>query len=305
MRVSIVIPTYNRDEMLRRTIANIMAFESQYNELIIVDQTKEHDTQTRLYLDKLISDKKIKYKYVDYPNLPNARNAAIETAFGDIILFFDDDVEINKETIPSHVSGFSEQDIGCVTGKVTIKNTNQTENKSLGNTGTAKKIIKSLFFMFLRKKAAYVGCFGILANFKGNKTLFSDTCIGCNMSFRKEVFKKCGLFDIKFSGNAIREDTDMSVRARRNGYKIAYIPNAAVVHFMDNTGGTRADANEAYWFAIFKNQCYFYLKNFKFSKTNIMLVQIFDILRCGRQGLKATRIFRQAYSAAYTEARRD
>ena len=87
MRVSIVIPTYNRNQMLCRTIANILTFESQYNELIIVDQSKEHDTQTQLYLDNLVSDNKIKYKYADYPNLPNARNAAIETAFGDIILF--------------------------------------------------------------------------------------------------------------------------------------------------------------------------------------------------------------------------
>jgi len=303
MKVSIVIPTYNRNEILCRTIDNILTFESQYNELIIIDQTKEHDTQTRLYLDKLISNNKIKYKFIDYPNLPNARNAAIETAFGDIILFFDDDIEINKDTIPSHVSGFSEQDIGCVTGKVIIQNTNQTGNKSLENIGAEKKIIKSFLFVFLRKKAAYVGHLGVLANFKGNKKLFSDTCIGCNMSFRKEVFKKCGIFDVKFSSNAIREDTDMSVRLRRNGYKISYIPKAAIVHFMDNTGGTRAAENEAYWFTIFKNQCYFYLKNFKYSQINITIIQIFDILRCRRQGLKAMHIFRQAYRTAYAEAR--
>jgi GT2 family glycosyltransferase len=287
--------------MLCKTIANILTFERQYDELIIVDQTKEHDNQTRKYLEELVLNNKIKYIYIDYPNLPNARNTGIEKAMGDIVVFFDDDVEINENTIPSHVSGFTEQNIGCVTGKVTICNTSQNGNKVLENKGTLIKIIKSLLFIFLRKKAAYVGRLGVLSNFSGDRILPSDTCIGCNMSFRKEVLIKCGLFDDKYSGSAVREDTDMSVRLRRCGYKIMYIPQAAVVHFMDNTGGTRTDASETYWHTIFKNQCYFYLKNFKYSRLMTMFIQMFDLLRCGRQGLKAITIFSQAYRASYDD----
>jgi len=303
VKVSIIIPTYKRDEMLCKTLSNIVSFERQYHELIVVDQAREHHPQTRQYLDKLISGGKIKYIYEDCPNLPNARNVGVEVSTGDIVLFFDDDIEINENTIPSHISGFSETNIGCVTGKVTIQNADQSGNKVLKNKGTIKKLIKLLLFTFLRKKAAYVGRLGILSNFSEDRILPSDTCIGCNMSFRKEVFRKCGLFDVKFSDNAVREDTDMSVRLRRNGYKIAYIPKASVVHFMDNTGGTRTAASEAYWHAIFKNQCYFYIKNFHYSLLTILLIQIFDILRCGRQGFKVMPVFRQAYSAACTAIR--
>jgi len=304
MKISIVIPTYNRSQMLCKTLANIISFEHQYHELIVVDQTKEHDLQSKHYLDKLISEKKIIYIFVDFPSAPNAKNIGIERTSGDIVIFFDDDVEINDNTIPAHISGLAQPDIGCVTGKVIIQNVNQDGNKVLSKRSSLQKKIKFLLFLFLRKKASYVGRLGILANFTGNKTLPSDTCIGCNMSFRKEVFKKCGLFDVKFTGNAVREETDLSVRLRRCGYEIMYIPQASIIHYMNNTGGTRAAANEAYWFAIFRNQCYFYLKNFKFSRINIMFIQIFDILRCRRQGLKATHIFRQAYKAAYTEARK-
>jgi GT2 family glycosyltransferase len=123
------------------------------------------------------------------------------------------------------------------------------------------------------------------------------------MSFRKDVFIKCGSFDTRFSGNAVREDTDMSIRLRRSGYTITYIPQAAVIHYMDNTGGTRAAASETYWHTIFKNQCYFYLKNFNYSRLTIMFIQIFDLVRCSRQGLKAVRIFRQAYEDAYQETK--
>jgi len=298
MKVSIVIPTYNRNEMLCETIANILLFEHQYHELIIVDQTKEHEAQTRLYLDNLISGKKIKYIYVDYPNLPNARNVGIQEASGDIILFFDDDIVINKDTIPSHASGFSLPDVGCVTGKVIIQNTKQDGNKVLENTGILKKRLKKLLFLFLRKRASYVGRLGVLSNFSCEKLLPADSCIGCNMSFRKEVFEKSGVFDSNFTGNAVREDTDMSVRLRGNGYNIVYIPKAGVVHYMDNTGGTRVAASDEYWRSIFKNQCYFYLKNFHYSRGYIMFLQIFDLLRCKKSGKNAFSIFAKGYDDA-------
>jgi GT2 family glycosyltransferase len=284
--------------MLCKTIANILPFEHQYHELIVVDQTKEHNAQTRQYLDNLIIEKKINYIYVDYPNLPNARNVGIEKACGDIILFFDDDVAINENTIPSHIAGFSALEVGCVTGKVTIQNTEQTGNMVLENTGTFKKRLKALLFLFLRKKASYAGRLGILANYSGDKTLPADSCIGCNMSFRKEVFIKCGLFDSQFTGNAVREDTDMSVRLRRGGYKIMYIPHAAIVHYMDNAGGTRAAASDEYWRNIFKNQCYFYLKNLHYSRMYIMFLQIFDLLRCKKSGKNAFSIFVKGYDDA-------
>ena len=298
MKVSIVIPTYNRNELLCKTIANILSYEHQYHELIIVDQTKEHETQTRLYLDNLVFAKKIKYIHIDYPNLPNARNAGIKEASGDIILFFDDDVEINKETIPSHVSGFSFSDTGCVTGKVIIQNTNQGGNKVLENTGILKKRLKKLLFLFLRKRASYVGRLGVLSNFSCEKLLPADTCIGCNMSFRKEVFLKCGLFDSNFTGNAVREDTDMAVRLRHGGYKIMYIPQAAIVHYMENTGGTRAAAGEEYWHTIFKNQCYFYMKNFHYSRMYIVFLQIFDLIRCRKSVKNAYNILMKSYDDA-------
>jgi GT2 family glycosyltransferase len=303
MKISIIIPTYNRSQMLCKTLANIISFEHQYYELIMVDQTKEHDPQTKRYLDILISEKKIKYIHVDYPNLPNARNIGIKESSGDIVLFFDDDVEINNDTIPAHVSGFSKQNVGCVTGKVTIKNTDKRGNKVLEKNVIIKNIIKSILFLFLRKKAAYVGYLGILSNFTGKKILYSETSIGCNMSFRKDLFNICGLFDVKFSGNAVREDTDFSVRLRRYGYKILYIPNASVIHYMNNTGGTRAASNEAYWFSVFKNQCYFYLKNFHYSRLTIMFIHIFDFLRCRHQGLKFMPVFLKAYRAALIETK--
>jgi len=298
MSISIIIPTYSRNDVLCKTLTNIIQYEHQFDELIIVDQTKDHESDTKLFLEIFKKNKKVKYIYTDYPNLPNARNVGINNSLGDIIIFFDDDVEINENTIPSHITSFSEPEIGCVTGKVTIINTNKNQNIAIGSGNYFKKIIKSFLFLFLRNKASYVGRIGILSDFSCNRILPADTCIGCNMSFKRDILIKCGLFDSNYTGNAVREDTDISLRIRKNNFKILYNPSASIIHYMDNTGGTRTSLNENYWSIKFKNQCYFYIKNFNFSLFYIKMLHISDFIRCRKSKLKAQLIFMKSYTEA-------
>ena len=298
MTVSIIIPTYNRNEILCKTLENILSFQHQFHELIVIDQTREHEPETQRFLDDLIDKNKIRYIFEEIPSTPNAKNIGINSAKGDIIIFFDDDVEINENTIPVHIATLSEPGVGGVTGKVVIQNFYKDENAVLGNAIAVKNPLKSSLYFFLRRRASYVGRFGILTDFTSDKKLPADTCIGCNMSFKKEVFTKSGLFDTNFTGNAVREETDLSVRVRRSGYKIIYNPKAHLIHFMSNTGGTRSDTNEKYWHHIFKNQSYFYIKNFNCTFIGIFFLQFFDFLRCKKTGLKAFSLFRNAYKEA-------
>src|SRR5690242_5595977 len=52
--VSVIIPTYNRDEVLQQTLECVLRQEPSPREIIVVDQTKEHNAATRKYLDQLI-----------------------------------------------------------------------------------------------------------------------------------------------------------------------------------------------------------------------------------------------------------
>lgn len=298
MTVSIIIPTYNRDEILCNTLSSILQHSDQYSELIVADQSDNHSAKTRQFLDQLIQDKKITLIKPAYPNTCNAKNEGIRTASGDIMLFFDDDVSITDDCIPYHLRQYSDPLVGAVTGKVVIQNFNQDQNIVFRNTFSKKNVLKSFFFFFCRKKAAYVGRFGIAADFSGNMRREADTGIGCNLSFRKEVFRKAGFFDINFTGNAYREETDMCVRARRAGYKIIYEPKAEIVHYMNNTGGSRTFQDEKYWYTYFKNQCYFFIKNFNSPVLLIGISSFLDLLRCKRQGFSAISIFRRAFKEA-------
>jgi GT2 family glycosyltransferase len=300
MKISIIVPTYNRNAMLCRTLQNILSFQDQYHELIVVDQTKEHDAETARFLNKLKAERKIILLCLDYPNLPNARNEGIKAAAGDVVLFLDDDVEIDGGFIPAHLALYDDPEIGGTTGPVIVANSEKDGNIVFKNSLSAKEILKKMFFFFIRGKASRVSLFGVTANFSGTKERYADTGIGCNMAFRKEVFAACGFFDANYRGNAIREDTDMCVRARKGGYKIKYHPAAKLVHYMENSGGTRNSNPEEYWKIFFQNQCYFYIKNFSSPRFLIRLVLALDLLRCRKGGLDGEKIFLLSYRNAQT-----
>jgi GT2 family glycosyltransferase len=298
MKVSIIIPTYNRNKILCDTITNILHFQDQYYELIIVDQTKEHDKETKVFLEKLKDNRKIILLYRDYPNLPNARNEGIKIAGGDIIIFLDDDVKISEDFIPTHLSLYNDSKIGCTTGRVVVVNSEKKSNIVFKNSLSIKSVLKTIFFFFARKKNSYVSRFGVISNFSGTKKLYADTGIGCNITFRKEIFTACGFFDPNYKGNAIREDTDMCLRVRKAGYKIIYHPQASLIHYMENSGGTRNSNSKEYWQSFFRNQCYFYIKNFSSPKLLIRLVLALDLLRCKKSGNDASKIFLEAHANA-------
>jgi GT2 family glycosyltransferase len=181
---------------------------------------------------------------------------------------------------------------------VEIQNQNPGGNIVFNQRLSLKGKIKSLLLFFCRKKAAYVNRFGILSDFTGTRTRYADTGIGCNMSFKKEVFLRCGFFDDNYTGNAYREDTDMAIRVRKAGYAIIYSPEAALIHHMDTAGGSRNAGSMDYWLTYFKNLCYFYLKNFNSSKLLLQAVLFFDLLRCKKNGLPAFSVFNRAYIKA-------
>ncbi|MCC7550684.1 MAG: glycosyltransferase, partial [Methanobacterium sp.] len=55
-----------------------------------------------------------------------------------------------------------------------------------------------------------------------------DTIEGCSILLKREVLEKVGLFDPIYF--AYWEDTDLSFRIRRHGYKLLYVPQAKIWH---------------------------------------------------------------------------
>lgn len=119
MLASVIIPTYKRDFDLVRSIQSILS-EDEWFELIVVDQTVEHDQNTRAFLAS-VTDPRFQYFLVSPPSLTAARNFGIERATGDVIIFIDDDVECIAGFVGAHRASYEDPTIGAVSGRTIAK----------------------------------------------------------------------------------------------------------------------------------------------------------------------------------------
>ena len=267
--------------------------------MIIVDQTQEHTIEVTKYIREIRNFLFVKYIQENIANLPNARNAGIKAADGEIILFLDDDVILHKDLFKNLLNNFRNNDICSVVGLPLLKN-ESGENILLENDNFLKKLLKGILRgIYCKEKSSVITSWGLaISNREKCKAGIAETGRGCIMSFRRSVFDAVGFFDINYQGNALREETDLFVRIKKAKMKVYFNPNIKVDHIMANTGGCRYEKTEEYWQTYFNNQFYYYRKNFGFSKLYIEILLFLDIIKLLKSSLKIKYILDRSYKRA-------
>ena len=98
-RVSIIMPTYRRHEIIARTIEKILAQTYPYWELIIVDNDGNLQVQ--------LGDERIRiYRHPEKASAAYARNKGLQYAQGDLVCFFDDDDDMFPHYLERFVTAF-------------------------------------------------------------------------------------------------------------------------------------------------------------------------------------------------------
>lgn len=96
--ISVVIPTMNRPESLERTLTYMAVTDNPPQQIILVDQS--NDAEIRQKNEVILNSFKIfenkTYLYQSLPSLTKARNNGIKEATNEIVVFSDDDVDVNK-----------------------------------------------------------------------------------------------------------------------------------------------------------------------------------------------------------------
>jgi GT2 family glycosyltransferase len=266
--ISVVIPTYRREQLLRDSIVDVLKQDYPHFEVLVVDQTQTHEPETQAFLEEMSAAGKIKLLRLDWASLPGARNYAVRRSQGEIILFIDDDVVLNPGFLTAHVNNYLQNpEIGAVAGRV-------FDRMKLGDSGGELEI------EYLPPEAMDPGIawyhIDLVHTTKPQQVL---TARGCNMSFRSEIFTKYGLkFDERFRGSAVREESDFCLRVRKTGYKIWYDPEAHLVHLGEETGGCHDISMRSlnYQITFYHNHFLLGLKNLTFSQALRLYGRLFD-----------------------------
>ncbi|MFA5074962.1 MAG: glycosyltransferase family 2 protein [Candidatus Babeliales bacterium] len=95
--ISIIIPTHNRANFLKKLLANISKLEAETDfEIIIVDNNSKDNTKE---IVESFRAKNIKYVFEKSTSFTKARDTGAKNASGDILLYFDDDVIVQDGTL--------------------------------------------------------------------------------------------------------------------------------------------------------------------------------------------------------------
>jgi GT2 family glycosyltransferase len=223
-RISVVIPTLNRDEPLCVTLRYFLEVETYPDfELIVIDQSDSHDATTLEFLAKNAS--RMNYIAATYKGLPKARNHGVHLATGEIVVFVDDDVVPAPGFLFAHAICYAIQRVIGVAGPTPLPGQSLLSREAIGESG---------YVSLVQQREM---------RFDVDFPFSAQWAQGCNMSFRREKIIALGGFDEVFQKVAVGEDAEFSHRARKIG-TIRYTPDARLVHMHVPTGGCRDAANQ-------------------------------------------------------------
>lgn len=262
--ISVIVPTYGRESILCNTLSSVLEQTYPAYEVIVVDQTQNHEFETQEFLEQLVAAGKIALYSVAWASLPAARNYAIERANGSIFLFLDDDVDLPEGFLAAHVAGFRERpEVGAIAGRVFDRMKLSESNHPPIETLPPEAMDPGIAWYHI----------DLVHTVKPQQVL---TARGCNMSFRRSVFEEHGLrFDERFEGSAVREESDFCLRFRKTGLIIWYEPAAHLVHLGEETGGCHDISTQS-----LEYQNTFYYNHFLMAVKNLTFLQLVRFSYC-------------------------
>lgn len=111
-KISIILPTYNSDNVLENAIKSVIEQTYKNWELIIIENGKKGQAKQ---IAQSFNDKRIIYMYQEQPNVSNARNVGLENVTGKYVSFIDSDDRYDKDFLQKLVEYLEQNDLQLVT----------------------------------------------------------------------------------------------------------------------------------------------------------------------------------------------
>jgi len=212
--LTIIVPTYGRDEVLLETLKHLFALNPPASEIIVIDQTEEHSSQVSCALEAWHAFGLMRWLRLEHPSIPAAMNRGLLEASHPIVLFVDDDIIPHSGLVEAHVSALEETGAALVAGRV-------VQPWQVGQNFSGEDA-----FHFASLRPAWISDF-----------------MGGNFSVRRNTALQLGGFDEQFVRVAYNFEAEFAHRIRRAGYCIYYEPAAFIHHLRVSDGGTRTFGN--------------------------------------------------------------
>ena len=224
--ISVIIATMNRTDAVAETLASIGASSVLPSEVLIVDQSTKPETAEAIRSMGEQCAFSVKYYHLDRPSLTGARNYGLAQAANDTLIFMDDDVSVQKDTLSNIAQAMEDPGLAMIAGW------NLQETKGNNRLGY-------LFGLKSRKKEKEGGYYtqAIFGRYPQQleAEMPTEWAMGYFFVIRKQLAQKWELcWDERLITYGYPEDLDFSVRyarhARAEGKQCILSPKVAVYH---------------------------------------------------------------------------
>lgn len=268
---SLIIPSYNREELLVGTLRCAFAQDCPGLEILLIDQTKTHASETEAFL--AANAGRFIHVRPDFASVTKARNEGLRRARGQVLIFIDDDVSFEPGFASAHLAAHADGTY-VVQGRVTEQGSKHPSQPTWLD-GSLR--------------------------FKGGDNYDRDgktnNITGCNFSIRREVIERIGFFDENFKGVSVREESDYARRAFKAGLSFKFSAAAALFHHRSVTGGVGTGVKNNFF-----EKSYYYCE-LMFAKKHFSAWTVFTYrIRLYLRGFKNLRKLIQAAEKEADEA---
>jgi glycosyltransferase involved in cell wall biosynthesis len=261
IKASLIIPTYNRSDILSVLLTSISKQETvQEFEVIIVDNGSTDDTKSisLAYAERI---KNFQYIYDGEPGLLTGRHKGFYAAKGEILSFLDDDVELN---------------LGYIENLITLFNTNKEINFATGPCLPNYEITPPdwlNYFWDSVPEGKYCAWLSLLDFGNEIKIVSPNYVWGLNFCCRKKTVSELGGFNPDCIPKHLQEfqgdgETGLTQKAINSGMSALYCPGLSLHHHVSKERLTVEYFKKR---AFYQGVCdsYTHLRNEHFNQTTI------------------------------------
>jgi GT2 family glycosyltransferase len=230
--ISVIIPTLNRHDDLRKCLRSIAENTRQPDEVIIVEQGNIEATK------RVVSEFSLntQINYLAEKSASKARNLGVEKSSGHILIFLDDDVELVTNYIDTAERYLSEVKNYSVLG---ISGKDLVQAASVHTPADYLRQLVGVIFWrstFGYKNRVLASGHNVLRNTHDTECE-AEWCLGATMCFRREAFDDGHKFEERFIRWSFGEDVMFTYKLhlKRPG-SIMYIPSLKFFHNTSSVG---------------------------------------------------------------------
>jgi len=225
--VSVVVPAFNEEMVIEKTIRSLLASDYKSFEIIIVDDGSKDNT-SGVVVEKFGDENRVRLFTEANAGKAEALNTGLRHASGEVVIALDADTLFSPQTIGALAHRFYDPQIGAIAGNAKVGN-----RINLVTRWQALEYITSQNMD--RRAFASLNCITVVPGAVG--------------AWRRDLVEKAG----GFTSDTLAEDQDLTLRIRRLGYKIGYEETA--IAWTEAPDNLRALAKQRFRWAYGTLQC--------------------------------------------------